>query len=37
MQKTLEEKEKAHEKEQNRLNIEIDRLNNILKATNGNM
>ena len=34
---TIEKNEKEYQSEYNRLNTEIERLNNILKATNGNM
>lgn len=37
LEKTVENNNKQYESEYTRLNTEIERLNNILKATNGNM
>ena len=37
LEQTIQKNEKDYKDECLRLNTEIDRLNNILKATNGNM
>jgi hypothetical protein len=37
LEKTIDSNNNMYESEYKRLNTEIERLNNILKATNGNM
>ena len=37
LDKTMKQRQSEHEAEARRLNTEIERLNSILKATNGNM